>query len=149
MNEEAACRCESYENRIKFVKRMGLKVKEVKRGYIKLHAPLVGNENHIGIMYAGALFSLAEFLGGVFCWSSFDESRFFPIVKNVMITYLRPVKTDAHVEVSLPDEEIRRIEKEAENNGKSDFKLETSIKNDAGEMVATTVGIYQLRAGRL
>ncbi|MBU0991926.1 MAG: PaaI family thioesterase [Proteobacteria bacterium] len=139
---------ESLEDRIGFIKRMGLKVTAARKGYAKLSAPLEGNQNHIGIMYAGALFSLAEFIGGVFCWASFDQIRFYPIVKDMRIKYVKPVKTDAYVEIFIAKEEIERIEKEAETNGKSDFRIETQIKDASGEMVAFSTGVYQLRTNK-
>lgn len=138
---------QSIEGKIAFIQRMGLQVVEIRKGYAKLYAPLAGNENHIGIMYAGAIFSLAEFLGGVFCWSSFNQDKFFPIVKQMSINYVKPVKTDAYVEVRISEEEICRIENEAEQNGKSEFELGVEIKDLSGKTVATTSGVYQLRAG--
>lgn len=138
---------QSVESKIEFIRRMGLQVVAVRKGYAKLFAPLAGNENHIGIMYAGAIFSLAEFLGGVFCWSSFNQKKFFPIVKQMSIRYIRPVQTDAYVEIQIPDDEIRRIETEAESKGKSEFELIVEIKDCTGDTVAATTGVYQLRTG--
>jgi hypothetical protein len=57
---------ELVERKIAFVERMGLRVMDLISGYVKLMAPLRGNENHIGSMYAGALFTLAEMPGGCF-----------------------------------------------------------------------------------
>lgn len=136
---------QSLEDKIAFIKRMGLEVKEFRKGYAKLFAPIAGNENHIGIMYAGALFSLAEFIGGVFCWSSFDSVKFYPIVKEMTIKYIKPVKTDAYVEITVSDEEIRRIEEEAGRKGKSEFNLKVEIKDQSGTTSAITNGVYQLR----
>jgi len=52
------------ETGIDFVRRMGLKVVEMKRCRVELLAPLEINKGHIGSMYAGALFTLAEIPGG-------------------------------------------------------------------------------------
>ncbi len=137
---------EFVEDKIAFIHRMGVKLIELRGGYVKLFAPMKGNENHIGTMYAGALFSVAEFVAGPFCWSSFDQKRFDPIVKEMTIAFKRPALTDVTVEVRMPKEEISRIELEALSNGKSEFILETQIKNTSGETVATVRGIYQVRA---
>ena len=133
------------EEGIPFVKRTGLKLIQLDRGYVRLSAPIKGNENHIGTMYAGALFTLAEIPGGAISWSSFDLSKFFPIIKEMTISYRRPVTTDAYVEISLSEEEIARIEEEATNKGKSDFILEAEIKDESGQVVAVSKGLYQLR----
>jgi thioesterase domain-containing protein len=133
------------EEGIDFVKRMGLKVVDLKRGYCKLSAPIKGNENHIGTMYAGALFTLAEIPGGALSWSSFDLNKFFPIIKEMSISYRRPVTTDAYVEISISEDEIARIEEEASTKGKSDFILEGEIKDESGQVTALSKGLYQLR----
>ncbi|ACL06200.1 conserved hypothetical protein [Desulfatibacillum aliphaticivorans] len=133
------------EEGIDFVKRMGLKVVDLKRGYCKLSAPIKGNENHIGTMYAGALFTLAEIPGGALSWSSFDLNKFFPIIKEMSISYRRPVTSDAYVEISISEDEIARIEEEASTKGKSDFILEGEIKDESGQVTALSKGLYQLR----
>jgi len=60
------------ESGIKFVANCGLKVVELRRGYVKCLMPYAGDGNHIGTMYAGALFTLAEIPGGALFSSSFD-----------------------------------------------------------------------------
>ena len=64
------------ETGIGFIERMGVKVVELKRGYVELKAPLDVNLSHVGTMYAGALFSLAEVPGGAMYLSSFDVSKY-------------------------------------------------------------------------
>ncbi len=140
---------EFIENKIAFVKRMGLKVLVVKKGYVKLTAPLKGNENHIGTMYAGAMFSLAELPGGAICWSSFNMDRFYPIVKEMTISFRRPAKTDLTVEIVIQEKTIREIEDNAMINGKADFILEGKIKDASGETVACSKGFYQLRSNKI
>ena len=51
--------------------------------------PLKPNKNHIGTMYAGALFTLAEMPGGVLFLSSFDNKAFFPIVKELTMKFVK------------------------------------------------------------
>ena len=133
------------ETGIEFVRRMGLKVVELKRGYVELKAPLEGNLSHVGTMYAGALFTLAEIPGGALFLSTFDVSKYYPIVKEMTIRYKRPVLTDATVKVSLPEEEAERITKEADETGKSEFVLKAEIFDANGQLVAESDGIYQLR----
>ncbi len=137
---------EYVEDKIEFIHRMGVKLLKLNNGNIKVSAPLNGNENHVGMMYAGALFSIAEFIVGPFFWALFDQDRFYPIVKEMTISYKRPALTDVTVEIDIPKKEIMRIEKEASLAGKSEFILETQIKNTSQETVSTTRGIYQLRA---
>ena len=136
---------EYVENQIAFVKRMGLKVLKMEKGQVKLFGPLAGNENHIGSMYAGALFTVAEIIGGAICLSTFDMNRYFPIVKKMTITYLRPAQSDVSVEIALPPEEITRITDDVSASGKAEFILNSEVRDAAGKPVAACEGVYQLR----
>ena len=137
---------EFIENAISFVRRMGLKVLELQPRYVRLMAPLKGNENHIGSMYAGALFTLAEIPGGALVISAFDVSRFYPVVKEMTLRFRRPAAGDVTIEMSLSEEEVSRIRTEAAARGKSEFVLTGEIRNAGGETVAESRGVYQLRA---
>jgi thioesterase domain-containing protein len=134
------------EKSIAFVQRMGLKALEIGPRRVKLTAPLAGNVNHIGTVYAGALFTLAEMPGGALFLTSFDAARYYPIIKEMTIRFLRPAKTDVTVELTLGEEEVRRITHEADEKGKADYVLEGEIKDAAGEVVAVSRGLYQVRA---
>ena len=128
-----------------FAERCGSQVVEIDRGYCKMVMPFEPNINHVGIMYAGALFTLAELPGGVIYLTSFDTSRYYPIVKDMQIRFRRPAKTDISVEVHLSEEEAARIQKECEENGKADFEWECELKDTSGEVVAISRNLYQLR----
>jgi len=129
-----------------FVERIGLKALELKPNHVKLVAPIAGNENHIGGMYAGALFTLAEIPGGALYLTTFDVSNFYPIIKEMTIRFVAPAKTDVTVEMYLPKEKASRIEAEARENGKADYVLEGEVKDASGVVVAVSKGLYQLRA---
>ncbi len=128
-----------------FVERAGIQALELEPRYIKLRMPLKGNENHIGIMYAGALFTLAEVPGGALYLTTFDVSRYYPIVKEMNIRFRRPAATDITVELSISEKRVQTIQKEAEENGKAEYTLETELMNTEGTVVALGKGIYQLR----
>lgn len=133
------------EQTVPVVSRSGVRVDAISRGYVRMSAPLEGNENHIGIMYAGTLFTLAEVPGGLLFFSCFDATRFVPIVKEMNIRFLRKVKTAAHIEIRLSEDEITRIQEEAEEKGKADFILEIEIRDDADEVAAICRGLYGVR----
>ncbi len=128
-----------------FVERIGLRALVLEPRHIKLSVPLEGNVNHIGSMYAGALFTLAEIPGGALYLTTFDVHRFYPVVKEMTLRFLRPAATDAFIEMSMSESEVRRIEEEATANGKSEYVLEGDVKDANGQLVATSRGIYQLR----
>jgi len=129
-----------------FVERMGMKVLAIEPRMVKLSVPLHGNENHIESMYAGALFTIAEIPGGALFLSTFDVSRFYPVVKEMTIKFVKPAKTDVTVEMVMSVSEAKRIEAEAEKNGKAEFVLEGEVKDANGEVVSVSRGIYQLRS---
>ncbi len=133
------------ERGIGFVRRTGLRVEALKRGTARLRMPLKGNRNHIGTMYAGALFTLAEVPGGALFLSSFDTRRFYPIVTEMNIRFLAPATGPVSVEVHLDEAEIERLQAEADANGKAKYALEAELKNQRGEVVAVSLAHYQLR----
>ena len=133
------------EDKIAFVKRMNLKAEVLEPGFVRLRVPLAGNENHIGSMYAGALFTLAEIPGGALFLTSFDASTFYPIVKEMTLRFRRPATGDIVVEARLSAEEIERLQTEAQANGKAEYVLELQLTDGSGEVVALSRGIYQLR----
>lgn len=128
-----------------FVERCGVETLEVDRGYCKMRMPLAPNLNHVGMMYAGALYTIAELPGGTIYLSSFDTRRFYPIVKDMQIRFRRPAMTDVTVEITLSEEEIQRIEAATEEHGKCDFEWDVELKDDNGEVVAMSHNVYQLR----
>ena len=136
---------EFVEKPFAFVERIGLKALVLEPRRVKLSVPLAGNGNHIGSMYAGALFTLAEIPGGALFITTFDVSRFYPVVKEMTIRFRRPVTTDAFIELSMSESDVRRIETEAAADGKSEYVLEGNIMDANDQVVATSRGIYQLR----
>jgi acyl-coenzyme A thioesterase PaaI-like protein len=134
------------EKKVAFLERMKLQALELAPGHVKLFTPLEGNENHLGGVYAGAIFTLAEIPGGALFYTSFDETKFYPVVKEMTIQFLKPANTDLSIEISLSEEEIGRIAVEAKEKGKSEFILTGEIKDIDGQVVALSRGVYQIRS---
>jgi acyl-coenzyme A thioesterase PaaI-like protein len=126
--------------------RMGIRVIEAGRGHAVASVPMAGNGNHFGVVYAGVQFTAAEILGGVIALATFDAAKYYPLVKNVDITFTGMARTDLRAETSLEEAEIARIEVEAAEKGKADFVLDAVVKDEAGQTVSITHGLYQLRA---
>jgi acyl-coenzyme A thioesterase PaaI-like protein len=134
------------EQGIAFVARSGLKVESLERGRVVCRMPFKGNENHIGTMYAGALYTLAELPGGALFLSSFDTSRYFPIVKESTLRFTAPATSDVTIDIRLDDTRIAEIQGEADSNGKCEFVLEGELKDASGKVVAISRSLYQLRS---
>ncbi|WP_231104802.1 PaaI family thioesterase [Haloechinothrix halophila] len=125
--------------------RMGVRAVELRRGYARTELPLEGNGNHIGMLYAGCLFTAAEVLGGALHFSSFDLASCYPVVKDLAIRFLRPARTAVTASVSLPEERITELQAICDAEGKAEFTLETDILDADGTVVAATTGTYQIR----
>jgi thioesterase domain-containing protein len=136
------------ESTIPIAHKMGLKVVEARPGFAATTVPAEGNGNHFGVIYAGVLFTVAEILGGIIPLITFDTAKYFPLVKNLDIRFVAMAKSDVRAQASLDDETIARVEAEAAERGKADFTLEAVVTDADGQTVATTRGLYQLRALR-
>ena len=111
--------------------KMGVRVVDAGRGYAVTSVPAEGNGNHFGVIIA---------------LSTFDTGKYFPLVKNLDISYRAMATTDLRAEARVDEETIARIETEAAEHGKSDFTLEATVTDANGTVVATSTGLYQLRA---
>ena len=136
------------ESTIPIAHKMGLKVVEARPGFAATTVPAQGNGNHFGVIYAGVLFTVAEILGGIIPLITFDTAKYFPLVKSLDIQFVAMAKSDVRAQASLDDETIARVEAEAAERGKADFTLEAVVTDADGQTVATTRGLYQLRALR-
>lgn len=131
---------------IPIVHKMGVQVAEAGRGYAAATVPAAGNGNHFGVAYAGVEFTVAEVLGGIVALSTFDSAKYFPLIKNMEIAFVGMGKSDLRAEARLDEETIARVEAEAAERGKADFIVEAVVTDADGQTVATTRGLYQLRA---
>ena len=126
--------------------KLGVKAVEARRGHAAATVPLEGNGNRFGVVYAGVEFTVAEILGGIIAIASFDAAKFYPLVKKLDIEFTAAARSDLRAEASLDEDELQRIETEAAEKGKADFALNAVVRDEAGQTVAVTRGLYQLRA---
>lgn len=139
---------EMIERGIAFAGRTEVQVLSMEVGYVKMKMPLRPNLNHVGTMYAGALFTLAELPGGAIFLTTFDASRYFPIIKGMDIKFVKPAATDITVEVRLDADEAAGIQATADRDGKADYGWECELKDETGQVVAVSSNRYQLRSSR-
>ncbi|NQD35943.1 DUF4442 domain-containing protein [Permianibacter sp. IMCC34836] len=134
------------EQSIAFVRRAGLKVLDCKPGYAHCLIPLAGNENHMGSMYAGAQFTLADITGGVLALVSFDMQRFYPTLKDLKLEFLKPATSDLSLVYQLSETELGELQQSATANGKAKFLLQGELKDVQGSVVARASGEFQVRS---
>ena len=133
------------EQAVSMIHLTGVKVVSLRDRYAKIMLPLGPNINHIGTMYAGSLFILAEFSGGVIYYVSFDHTKFYPIVKDVSIRYRRPATGDVFLEVGLTPEQVEEIQRSAEEKGKQDWTMDLELKDADGQVCCLVHGTWQIR----
>ena len=134
------------EQGIPFAGRTEVQVLAMEPGYVKLMMPLQPNLNHVGTMYAGALFTLAELPGGAIFLATFDATRFYPLIKGMDIDFVEPASTDITVEVRLDPKEAAKIQEMANEVGKADYGWDCELKDSNGQVVCVSSNRYQLRS---
>jgi acyl-coenzyme A thioesterase PaaI-like protein len=133
------------QNGIDGIRRTGLKILEFRRRYIKIMMPIKGNGNHVGIMYAGSLFSLGEASGGFVFASTFDPLQYYPIIKEVHIKFVKPATTDVTLIAELNDDQIETVNRQLNETGRSKLTATYEIKDATNEVVAIVHGNWPIR----
>lgn len=133
---------------IPFMARSGLKALKMDLDGIRIMMPLAPNINHIGTMYAGALWTLSESMGGAIYRVHLVREGTFPIVKVLNIKFLKPARTDITCEYKMEPAGAIQIVDTCIKNGKADYEITLELKDAHGNVVATTEGFYQMRQGK-
>lgn len=133
------------EQAVSIIRQTGVKIVSLKDRYARIALPFEPNINHIGTIYGGSLFILAEFSGGVIYYVSFDHTKFYPIVKEVSIKYRRPATGDVFLDVELTPQQVEDIQRSAEYKGKQDWTMDLEIKDFQDQVCCTVQGTWQLR----
>lgn len=129
---------------VPFAARNGFEVVALGPGYLKAAISLKGNTNHIGTLYAGAMFVLAEIPGGILSLLELGTD-YVPILREMQMTYLRTARTDVTVEFRLTEEQVARIRSEITRQGKTHLELEGELRDATGQLVARSRALYQIR----
>ncbi len=133
------------EQVIPIIGKMGVRIEEYGKGKVKVLLPLEPNKNHVGILYAGSLFSLADYTGGVLAFSLFDFNKYYPLIKEANVKYKKPATSDVTIEASVAPEDAERIRKTADETGKSDWLLNMELKDSQGDVCTIVNGVFQIR----
>lgn len=123
---------------------LDIRVLELRPDRMVTFAPLSTNGNHLGSMYAGTLFGMAELMGGMILMPSVDFETHLPTVKDVAIRYRRPACTDITATATLAPATLDRIRAEAGEQGRAEYQIDATLTDDHGTVVATTTGTYVL-----
>jgi len=133
------------EKAIGIIEKMGMRILDFRPRSVKIMLPKKPNVNHIGTVYAGSLFSLADYTGGVLFYASFDHRKYYPILKEVTMTFKSPATTDITVEASMTPGEAERLMKMADDAGKADWVMDLELKDEKGKTCCIVHGNFQMR----
>jgi thioesterase domain-containing protein len=124
---------------------MGVRVVSLAPGTGAIEAPPEPNINHAGMMYAGSLFTLGELLGGLLPPVTWDIAGYVPVVGGLEIKFRRPAYGTIRATATIAEEDLERVRAElAAGEPKIRFPLSSSLTDESGTEVATTVGQYVL-----
>lgn len=132
------------EKAIPFVERAGLKVILLKPGNATCEMPLTPNVNHVGGMYAGAQFTLADICGGALLLASFDKDNYYPTLKNLSLNFMKPATSDLRLTLQLSSEKIVTMEQELAQVGRAYCRLEGDLLDLDNKVVAQMEGDFVL-----
>jgi uncharacterized protein (TIGR00369 family) len=133
------------ENMIPFVKKTGVLVEELTPTKVRLRLPHdTSNLNPMGILHAGATFTLAETCAASICLMALGQSAMF-IGKSVEIKFKRPGKGDLIAVSQLTPLDAQKILDGASQNGKLDAPITVEVSDPTGEPVASATVIMSVR----
>jgi len=133
------------EKAIKIIEKMGMRILDFQKYSVKIILPKEQNINHIGTIYAGSLFSLADYAGGVLFYATFDMKKYYPVLKEVTITFKKPGTTDITCEASMSPAQAEQIKSITDETGKADWVLDLELKDEKGDVCSIVHGIFQMR----
>lgn len=128
--------------------RLGVVVAAVSPGSVELRVPIEGNANHMGTMYAGALFAVAELPGGLIPLATLEPGRYTPIVTSMQVDFVAAARTDVIVSARMDPDELAELAARADAEGEASFTLELHGEDAAGRTVITSRAHYLLRPAR-
>lgn len=129
---------------VPFTRRNGFSVVELRSGYLRARLTRRGNGNHLGTVYAGAQYLLAEIPFGALCLVEFG-GRLIPILRDLHIVYDQPARSDLEVELILENERRAQIERDVAEEGRSELILELHLKDREGEVVSRAFANYMVK----
>ncbi|MDB4971379.1 MAG: thioesterase [Myxococcales bacterium] len=133
------------EQLIPFAKKTGVVAEELTATKVKLRLPDdPTNLNPMGILHAGATFTLAETAAAALCLMALGSQAMF-IGKRVDISFRRPGKGEIAAVAQLTPVEAQRILDGVKRDGKTEAAITVDVVDGAGEPVASATVTMSVR----
>ncbi len=116
----------------------GIKVVRIAEDYSTLRVELrmkLLNRNYVGTHYGGSLFSMTDPFYMIMMLQRLGKG-YVVWDKSATIRFRRPGKGTVHAEFQLSDEEVARVRRVVEAEGRLEPTYTIEVKNAAGEVVA-------------
>lgn len=122
---------------VEFVERTGLTRLIEERGHARMLMPLAGNENHVRVMYMGAYTVLAEAAAAIPGTTILDIDRYFPILKDIAVSFKKSAASDVTAEYRLDEDMIQSLLADLERKGSATYVAEFPMYDASGVEVAS------------
>lgn len=126
------------------LRRTGIQFESIQANEIDIRMPLEGNTNHLGTMYAGSLFALAECAAGVLFIQRFGIRKFGLVCSNVNIRFRRPATTDIKLSMYISEDQFNQLEQHAMEYGKAEITFEQELLDSERNVVSVADTTYVL-----
>ncbi len=133
------------EETIPWVRDSGVKAERLEERHIVLRLPREHHLNHVGIVYAGSLFTLMELAGAALFGCTYPFGQYIPINKEMSIKFLKMGTTDILCDLSISKEKAAEMIKPIDEKGKGEWILEMECKDTNGNVVSTSVCHYYIK----
>lgn len=134
------------EGMVPFIKKVGVKVKHMAVREAVCTLPVdPANMNHLGTLHAGAIFTLAETTGGAIMIASFDMAKYRLVIRKAEIVYKKPSSSEISCSIKLSEDEVKRVEAEAEAKGKLDYTVPMALTDPEGTVIAEVTAVYNIK----
>jgi thioesterase domain-containing protein len=128
---------------------LGIQIEAVEPGHARLRLPFsLRSQNHLEIVYAGAIFSLAEIAGGIAMISVFDTSKYTILIERLSIEFVRPSRRDLWCDLTLPQDLVAQVKAQVAEEGKAKITLPVKVVDERQRVIARVEGAYYLRRAR-
>ena len=102
------------------------------------------NRNHFGAVHAALQFAVCEMAGGLAINQSpsIRSGEYLPVVKSLNLEFLKPAMSDVEAVATISDQQLSEIEDSLRANGKVQFELVITLRDQEDIAVAKATGVY-------
>jgi acyl-coenzyme A thioesterase PaaI-like protein len=124
---------------------MGIIVGDVASGEVEMTLPdATRNQNMVGIVHAGALYSFGETVAGIAAGFEILDKA-FPLARKAEIRYLRPARGAIRGIAQVAPADSERVLLELARDGRSELRVAVVLADPDGKTVAEMDVDYAIR----